>query len=187
MKRAQAGHVHSSSSGRGSRAKRALRRLSRPCQVSALPVRAVRVGRTQSNMSTPRSITSRIALRVADAHEVARPVLGQQRRAPRRSPRTCAPLLSDREPAERVAVEAELRDFGDRAPPQLGVGAALRDAESSWPSRARRGALASRPQRRAAHGLRELRAGDVDRRADVEAHGDVGAELAPGTRRRIPA
>ena len=41
-------------------AKRALRRLSRPSQVSAEPVRAVRVGRTQSNMSTPRSITSRM-------------------------------------------------------------------------------------------------------------------------------
>ena len=36
----------------------ALRRLSRPSHVSALPVRAVRVGRTQSNMSTPRAITS---------------------------------------------------------------------------------------------------------------------------------
>src|SRR5919198_1627450 len=58
LKRAHAGHVQPSSSGRGSRAKRALRRLSRPSQVRALPVRAVRVGRTQSNMSIPRSITS---------------------------------------------------------------------------------------------------------------------------------
>ena len=56
--RVQAGQAQPSSSGRGSRAKRAFRRLSRPSQVSALPVRAVRVGSTQSNMSTPRAITS---------------------------------------------------------------------------------------------------------------------------------
>src|SRR5919205_684234 len=60
LKRAQAGHPQRSSSGRGSRAKRAFRRLSRPSHVSALPVRAVRVGRTQSNMSIPRSTTSRM-------------------------------------------------------------------------------------------------------------------------------
>ena len=58
LKRVHAGQPQLSSSGRGSRAKRALRRLSRPSHVSALPVRAVRVGRTQSNMSTPRAITS---------------------------------------------------------------------------------------------------------------------------------
>src|SRR5919198_5381779 len=58
LKRAHAGHAQPSSSGRSSRAKRALRRLSRPSQVRALPVRAVRVGRTQSNMSIPRSTTS---------------------------------------------------------------------------------------------------------------------------------
>ena len=45
-------------SGRGSRANCALRRFRRPCHVSAEPVRAVRVGRTQSNMSIPRSTTS---------------------------------------------------------------------------------------------------------------------------------
>src|SRR4029079_9564858 len=58
LKREQAGHEQPSSSGRSSRAKRALRRLRRPSLVRALPVRAVRVGRTQSNMSTPRAITS---------------------------------------------------------------------------------------------------------------------------------
>src|SRR4029079_5341863 len=57
-RREQAGHGQLSSSGRSSRAKRALRRLSRPSLVRALPVRAVRVGSTQSNMSTPRAITS---------------------------------------------------------------------------------------------------------------------------------
>ena len=40
--------------------KRALRRFSRPSHVSALPVRPSRVGQTQSNMSIPRSITSRM-------------------------------------------------------------------------------------------------------------------------------
>src|SRR5262249_20171825 len=60
LKRVQAGQSQASSSGPGSRAKRAFLRLRRPSRVSALPVRAVRVGRTQSNMSTPASITSRI-------------------------------------------------------------------------------------------------------------------------------
>src|SRR6266550_736296 len=58
LNREQAGHEHPSSRGRSSRAKRALRRLRRPSLVRALPVRAVRVGRTQSNMSTPRVTTS---------------------------------------------------------------------------------------------------------------------------------
>src|SRR5262249_34095972 len=57
VNRAHAGHEHPSSSGRWSRAKRAALMLSWPSQVSALPVRALRVGRTQSNMSIPRSIT----------------------------------------------------------------------------------------------------------------------------------
>ena len=56
----QAGQAQPSSSGRGSRAKRAPFRLSWPSQVSAEPVRAFRVGSTQSNMSIPRSITSRM-------------------------------------------------------------------------------------------------------------------------------
>ena len=68
------GRRSGSSSGRGSRAKRALRRFSRPSHVSALPVRAVRVGSTQSNMSTPARDHLDHAFRVADAHEVARPV-----------------------------------------------------------------------------------------------------------------
>ena len=64
--------------GRSSRAKRALRRLSRPSQVVAEPVRPSRVGSTQSNMSMPAPITRQDALGVADAHEVARPRGGQQ-------------------------------------------------------------------------------------------------------------
>ena len=60
LKRMQAGHSQPSSSGRGSRAKRAFFRFRRPFQVSAEPVRAVRVGRTQSNMSMPAAITSRM-------------------------------------------------------------------------------------------------------------------------------
>src|SRR4051794_27215188 len=58
LKRLHAGQPQCSSSGPGSRWKRAFRRLSLPSQVSALPVRAVRVGSTQSNMSTPLEITS---------------------------------------------------------------------------------------------------------------------------------
>src|SRR6266508_1000742 len=57
---AQAGHPQPSSSGRGSLANLAFRRFRRPSHVSAEPVRAVRVGSTQSNMSTPAAITRRI-------------------------------------------------------------------------------------------------------------------------------
>src|SRR5581483_8889090 len=49
VKRVQAGQSQPSSSGRSSRAWRAFRRLILPVAVSALPVRAVRVGNTQSN------------------------------------------------------------------------------------------------------------------------------------------
>src|SRR5690242_3225383 len=56
----QAGQSQSSSSGLWSRAKRAFFRFRRPEEVSAVPVRPRRVGSTQSNMSTPRSITSRM-------------------------------------------------------------------------------------------------------------------------------
>jgi hypothetical protein len=61
-KRVQAGQPQVSSSGAGSRAKLAFLRLSRPSHVSAVPVRPRRVGHTQSNMSMPRSMTSRMPL-----------------------------------------------------------------------------------------------------------------------------
>ena len=81
------------SSGRASRAKRAFFRFSARSQVSAEPVRPSRVGSTQSNMSMPARDHREDALGVADAHEVARPLGGQQRRRPGRSTSNIAPAL----------------------------------------------------------------------------------------------
>ena len=68
-------------------------------------------------------------LRVADPHEVAGLAGRQQRRRPADRVEHLLPVLPDRQPAERVAVEVERRDLLDRAPAQLRIGAALGDAE----------------------------------------------------------
>ncbi len=57
-------------------------------------------------------------------------------------------------------------------------------ANRSWPG-ARQVALTLGPERRPAHGLLELRARHARRRADVEAHGDVGAEPLLDPRREL--
>ena len=76
-----------------------------------------------------------------------------------------------------MAVEVELDDLGDRAAPELGVRGALGDPEQELALGAGRLPLAGRPERRQAHGLGELVARAARRRADVEAHRDVRAEL----------
>ena len=133
----QAGQSQPSSSGRWSRAKRALRMFSRPSHVIALPVRAVRVGSTQSNMSTPGLDHLEDALGVADSHEVARLF----RRAAARVTQSVVSnieraVLADREAADRVAVEVELEQLLDAAAAELGVGAALVDREAELARRA---------------------------------------------------
>ena len=75
-----------------------------------------------------------------------------------------------------MPVEAERCDLLDRAAAQLRVGGALRDPEEQLAGRALGLTLPRRPERRAAHGLLQLGAGHAGRRADVEAHRDVGAE-----------
>src|SRR5262249_59676375 len=86
----------------------------------------------------------------ADAHEIA----GLRRRELRRCVGDrlpgAVPRLADREAAERVTVEAERRDLRDRALSQLGVDAALADAEDELAVGARRLPLAGRPDARAA-------------------------------------
>ena len=74
-----------------------------------------------------------------------------------------------------MAVEVELDDLLDRAAPEVGVGRALGDPEEELALGPRRLALALRPERRQPDRLREVVA--PGRRADVEAHRDVGAEL----------
>jgi hypothetical protein len=86
-------------------------------------------------------------------------------------------VLADGEAAEGVAVEVELAQLRDRAPSQLGVGGALRDSEQQLSLRARRGALTGGPGGRPADDFGQLAARRLRRRADVEAHCDVGAEV----------
>jgi hypothetical protein len=72
-----------------------------------------------------------------------------------------------------MAVEAECGDLGHGAPPQLGVGAALRNAEDELAVGAGSRELPLRPARRAEGSHLELGAIGVRRKADVEAHGNV--------------
>src|SRR5919198_403409 len=66
----------------------------------------------------------------------------------------------------------------DPAPAKIVVGAALRDAEKELARAAWRPSLAPGPLRRRRGREREFGERDVGRRADVEAHGDVGTETA---------
>src|SRR5207302_1421897 len=115
---------------------------------------------------------------IADPHEVPRPVEREELRRPGGRLEHQRPFLADRQTAERVPVELELRDRGDRRAPKLRIGGALRDSEQELALRTRRLALSRRPERRATDRLFEPLARYVDRRTDVETHRDVGAELA---------
>src|SRR5919198_175877 len=115
---------------------------------------------------------------IADAHEVARLVDGEERRRPGDGLQHEGAVLPHAEAAERVPVEVELGDLPDRAPAKIVVGAALRDAEKELTRAAWRPSLAPGPRRRRRGREREFGERDVGRRADVEAHGDVGAETA---------
>ena len=117
-------------------------------------------------------------LGVAEAHEVAR-LLGREHR--------CGPgdgvehrlaALPHRQPPEREAVEGQGDDPVDRLSPQVGVRPALRDPEPQLPLGADGVDLALRPELRPAHGRLVVPPRRVGRRADVEAHRDVGAEPA---------
>ena len=83
--------------------------------------------------------------RIADAHEVARPVRGEQRRCPLDGVEPRLALLADEQTAERVPVEPELRDLLDGTSPELDVDASLGDAEEELAVGAGRGDLALAP------------------------------------------
>ena len=127
------------------------------------------------------------ALGVAEAHEVARLVGGQERRRPADRLEHLGPALAHREPAERVAVEAERDDLLDRAAPQLRVGAALRDPE---PQLARaRAARRSAARPRAACAAPPPRARRATRRPAGRCRGTsrCRSRAAAGSRRRSRA
>ncbi len=156
----------------------ALRIWKRPVDVSAVPWRASRVGRTQSNMSTPagdRSRRCRSGRRRPSGSAGGRRAA---RRAWRRAPRSISGRgLADRQPADAVAVEVE-RDGAPR-----GFAAQIADrrrparCRTAPDPRARCGARA-----RSAHiAVRSTASGSTSarrrqRRAHVEHHLDVGAD-----------
>ena len=156
----------------------ALRRFSRPSQVSADPVRAVRVGRTQSNMSTPRATTSRMPCGSPMPMKYRGLRLGEQRCRPLDTVEHLLLRLADGEAAERVAVERERDDLLGRASSQLRIGRALCDPEAKLAVRAGSVGLAASPVGRDANGALELRRRCGGGEADVEAHRDVGAQPA---------
>ena len=83
---------------------------------------------------------------IADAHEVARLVRGEERRRLRDRLEHRVARLPHAEPAERVAVEVELDDLRDRAPAELRVGRALGDPEEELALGARAPAAGASPR-----------------------------------------
>ena len=163
---------------RGSSAWRAFRRLSVPKRVKAWPVRPERVGSTQSNMSMPRSDGAHDVGGLADAHEVARPVGRQERARSRRASRTSPP-------AARRRRGRRWRSRRSRSPAsaaaergaQLGIGAALDDAEEAVAGPRHEGGLASaRPSASTAPSRARPRRAAPAAAGTRRAHRDVGVE-----------
>ncbi len=111
-----------------------------PPRSSALPVRAVRVGRTQSNMSTPASITSRIPSGVADPHEVARLVGAAcsaaaqsvvSNIAPRSSPIARPPIALPSKSSSAISSVERRRSSGS-VPPWLIPNRSWPSARGAW-------------------------------------------------------
>ena len=155
------------------RGRSAFRRLRRPPAVSAEPVRAVRVGRTQSNMSIPRAITSRIPSASPS------PMKYRGRSAGARAPpsRRCrASARGSRRPrARRGRSRRTGGDLLDRPRPSSVSAPPCAMPNRSWPGA--RGASTCRSAqsvvRRTASSCSRSRSRPG---ADVEAHRDVRAE-----------
>ena len=153
----QAGQSQRSSSGSWSRAKRAFFRFRRPAerQRRARPADARRQDAVEHVHAALDHLED--ALRVADAHEVARLLGGEERRGVRDGLEHRVAGLPHAEPAERVAVEVELDDLLDRAAPELCVGRALGDPEEELALGARRASRwRLRPERRQPDGFGEV-------------------------------
>ena len=166
----------------------ALAMLSRPPRTNSWPLRALRVGITQSNMSTPGADRRPDVLGRAHAHQVARRVGRHLRRRPRRSPRA-----SPRAPRRRRGRPAPARRTAARA---ISARCARRRSRCTppctMPKRSCPGAAGAATQRRAQRrGARHRRLDHVARRvrgrALVERHRDVAAEQPPGSPSRARA
>ena len=122
--------------------------------------------------------------RRADAHQVARLLRRKAWRDVRDHSLHVGLRLTDREPADRVAVEADLLQGFVRDVAQVFVHSALNDAEEGVRAIGGRAesiefvARASRPAQGELHRLRGFIAGRREWRALVEDHHDVGIERA---------
>ena len=119
--------------------------------------------------------------RVAQAHHVVGPVGGQEGNAGVQGGQHLGPLLPHRQPAHRVAVEADLHGALGRFGPQLLVDAALHDAElalaGSGVGVGEEGAAGpAGPGGRAVGRLGDDGPLGAGVRAHVKDHGDVGAD-----------
>src|ERR671915_267555 len=116
------------------------------------------------------------AYRVADSHEVARPLARQERRRPRDRVEHHSAVLPHAQAAEGEAVERESGEILDGAAAKVRIGASLGDGEEELARSPGSVELASGPRGRRRRGELEVVPGDVSGRTDVEAHGDVRAE-----------
>ena len=145
---------------------------------------------TQSNWSTPSADRFDQRRRVADAHQVPRPVGRQVGEGGGQRRQHLGPGLADAEPADAVAVEVELgrspaptRRAARRPMPPWTM------PNSAWSSRRWAARAWLGPRRRALDRQPDHVWRRRQRRADVEHHLDVGAEQllhADGALRREP-
>ena len=180
------------SRGASSVAWTALRRLSRPRWSASDPWRAIRVGATQSNWSTPRATASSMPDRVAHPHQVPGPVGGEVGDRGGQRLEHGRAGLPHRQAADAVAVEVRgprcARALSSRRP---GSVPPWTMPNSAWPSgRASsrsvaapgpggpRAPCARRPRRSTSGGGRQGG-------ADVEHHLDVGPDQALGLDGRL--
>ncbi len=127
-------------------------------------------------MSTPRATDSDDVVRRADAHQIARAIGGQDRRHRLDHAQHHLLRLADGEAADRIALEADIDEAARRFHAQLGIIAALHDAEQRPARRLRlEGALgALRPAQREPQRAGDLLGRRRQAHAFVELHLDVG-------------
>ena len=104
--------------------------MSLPSRVKSIPLRALRVGRTQSKRSYPMPAKRKQIARRPHAHQVARPIRGQQADGLRRHARRLRPAArrpTDRRPHSRRTPSGEQRRRARRALRRIEP--ALHDAE----------------------------------------------------------
>ena len=179
----QTAQAQDSSIGRGSSAYCAFRISRRPCDVKRQPWRALRVGSTQSIMSTPQRDVVGNLLGFADAHQVARAIRGKARRHVAVISQVSGVRLADREAADGVAGEIEFDKASALSRRRSAMRAALHDAEKrlagSRRSRVLREiivAAAARPVRVRSVAASRARGSGGSFDAFVEHHDDVRAE-----------